>query len=295
MTQRSHALATGLFLVVLGTGILVAFFWLRGSAHGGREYMLITRRSASGLYVGAPVTEHGLAVGRVVGLRLRGYPPTVVVRIRVARKIRVGAGTKAIVVSPLFGGGATLALVPPTHGPYRPLPERAGEPPLVPLEGSASGQLMRNLATSARELKILGARLDRALGPRTLRRFSTLTKESVRTSRHLARLTAEADRELPLLVTRVNSLIGESQRLTRRLAGEARTLHRGTRRLETTLLLRTLPETSRTLRALDRAARAWSRFGAVLDRDPQILLYGRRFAAPKAARSRPHRRGGPHR
>ncbi len=293
MTQRTHALATGLFLVVLGTGVFVAFFWLRGGTRGGGVYELVSHGSAAGLYDGAPVTEHGLTVGRVVALHLRGYPPSVVVRIRVGRRVRVGVGTKAVVESSLFGGGGSLALVPPARGPYRPLTAPAGQTPRIPLAGSANALLMHNLAVSASELRLLGTRLNRLLDPRTLRRFSTLSREGVRTSRHLARLTAEADRALPLLVNRTKDLIGTTQRLARTLHAEARTLHRGTRRLETTLLLRTLPASEHSLKTLGRAARAWARFGTVLDHDPQILLYGRRFARPHP-RTHP-RRGGPHR
>jgi phospholipid/cholesterol/gamma-HCH transport system substrate-binding protein len=288
MTQRTHALTTGLFLVVLGIGVLVAFVWLQGGVRRGRVYELVGRRSASGLYDGASVTEHGIVVGRVVGLRLRGYPPSVVIRIRVDRRVPVGVGTRAIVVSSFFGGGSSLALVPPTHGPYRPLRGRRGHPPRLPLAESARGRLLHNLAVTAEELRRLGARLDRLLGPRTLQRFAVLTKESVRTSRRLARLSGEAQRTLPLLVTRVDGLIGSSRRLVRALHGETRTLRRGSRRLETTLLLRTLPEMDATLRSLDRAGRSWARFSAVLDHDPQILLYGRRFARPKTRSSRPH-------
>ncbi|MCL5798815.1 MAG: MlaD family protein [Gammaproteobacteria bacterium] len=292
MTQRTHALATGLFLAILGAGVLVAFLWLRGGIAGGRVYELVSHRgSASGLYPGAPVTERGLTVGHVVALRLRGYPPSVVVKIRLHPGVRVGVGTRAFVTTSLFGGGGSLALVPPTHGPYRPLTAPSGRPPRIPLVASARGRLLHNLSVTAAELRLLGSRLDRLLDPQTLRSVSVFTRESARTSRHLARLSAEADRALPLLVTRVNSLIVSSRALARSLRNETQSLHHGTRRLETTLLLRTLPETDASLRALARAARAWSRFGARLDHDPQILFYGRRFARPKPA-AHPQR-GGP--
>lgn len=289
MTQRSHAVATGLFLVVLGAGLLVAVFWLHGGTRSGRVYELVTRGSVSGLYVGAPVTEHGLTVGRVIALGLHGYPPEVVVHIRVRRAVRLGAGTRAVIATPLFGGGGSLDLLPPARGPFRPL---SGHPPRLPLVASSASKIMTDLAATAGHLRTLSARLDRLLGPKTLRRLAVMVREGSRTGRHLDRLSAEASRSLPLLVTHVDRLIGSSRRLTHALRAEVASLHRSTRRLEAHLLLRTVPESDRALRSLDRAARTWSRFGALLDRNPQVILYGRRFTAPKRHRRARPRPGG---
>lgn len=279
MTQRTHALATSLFLIVLGAGIIIAFYWLKGLGHTGRSYELVTQGSIDGLYVGARVTEYGLTVGHVTAIELRGYPPQVVMTIRVHRDIAVGAGTKAMINTALFGGGSTLSLLPPAHGPYRPL---IGHPPRIPLV-SPPGQLMTNLTNASARLVTLTNRLDRLLNPRTIHELMVLLRNGTRTSQHLEHLSKEASHSMPRLVRRLGRLLDTSRALTSSTQRELKTLTRRTQRIEDHLFLQTLPETDASLRGLDHASHALTRLLDLLDRDPQAWLYGRHLEATPTA------------
>ena len=49
MENRAHALIAGLFVLLLGLGILLAVWWFGGKHEPTRELVLITRNSVTGL------------------------------------------------------------------------------------------------------------------------------------------------------------------------------------------------------------------------------------------------------
>jgi phospholipid/cholesterol/gamma-HCH transport system substrate-binding protein len=71
MENRAHALAAGLFVLLLGAALVGGVLWLnRDQRVGGVPYIVTTNRPVSGLKVEAPVRYRGVDVGRVESIRL---------------------------------------------------------------------------------------------------------------------------------------------------------------------------------------------------------------------------------
>ena len=71
MENRSHALAAGLFTLILGVGLaLVAFWFSKDDGAGLVPYLVVTDGNVAGLKTEAPVRYRGVDVGRVDSIRL---------------------------------------------------------------------------------------------------------------------------------------------------------------------------------------------------------------------------------
>jgi len=72
MENRSHALAAGLFVVVLGAALAAISFWFgKGDDKTLAPYIIMTTADVSGLKSEAPVRYRGVDVGRVQSIRLK--------------------------------------------------------------------------------------------------------------------------------------------------------------------------------------------------------------------------------
>ena len=65
MENRAHALAAGLFTLVLAAALVAAALWLRGQPIALDHYVLHTRGNVSGLNAQADVRYRGVEVGKV--------------------------------------------------------------------------------------------------------------------------------------------------------------------------------------------------------------------------------------
>ena len=94
MENRAHAMAAGLFTLLLGAALVVAIVWFRGESVVTDTYVLHTRGSVSGLNVQAPVRFRGVDVGKVESIRFDEADPRVIlVVIEVRRGTSLTRGT----------------------------------------------------------------------------------------------------------------------------------------------------------------------------------------------------------
>ncbi len=127
MESRAHALAAGLFVLVLLGLLSAAAVWLTGSHFNGLPYDLITEHSVAGLSPGAMVRLRGVAVGRVQGI---GFAPEdrrlVRVRVVVDAHDPLMVGTYAMLASQGLSGNEYVELNFPrtTRRAYWSLPQR---------------------------------------------------------------------------------------------------------------------------------------------------------------------------
>ena len=68
MENRAHALAAGLFILLLTAGVLATAVWFSGEAVQSENYQLVSRYPVTGLNLQAPVRYRGVQVGKVVGI-----------------------------------------------------------------------------------------------------------------------------------------------------------------------------------------------------------------------------------
>ncbi len=70
MENKAHALAAGLFTIVLGLALVLTGLWFTQADSQPVSYVLVPTGSVTGLKAEAPVRYRGVDVGRVTGIRL---------------------------------------------------------------------------------------------------------------------------------------------------------------------------------------------------------------------------------
>ncbi|MBC7942759.1 MAG: MCE family protein, partial [Chitinophagaceae bacterium] len=96
MENKAHALAAGLFLLLLGAALAVAVVWFRGDHVQRVSYTVVARAGVPGLSVKAPVRLRGVDVGSVESIGFdSGDARLILVRIAVDSAAPLTRGTVA--------------------------------------------------------------------------------------------------------------------------------------------------------------------------------------------------------
>ncbi len=297
MENRAHALAAGVFAVLLGTALVAALWWFSDGREPMRDYMLVSNGKVTGLNVQAQVRYRGISAGKVTGIRVDPADPRyILVSIRIREELPVTRGTRA---SLGYQGVTGLAFVQlddsgedptPLQAPDGGIPRIALEPGLMDQVTDAALHAMQRFrevadrtaaffdednierftSTLAR-LESAAVGVDRTfrvapeafaavrdtLNPENMRRFSA-TLES------LERASAQAE---PAVV--------EMRELMARVSGMAERLDRAAAAASDGVLDDTLPQLNELLTELVTTSRRLGRLIEDVDSAPQILLTGR--------------------
>ena len=256
-----------------------------------REYQS-TFQDVAGLNVGDEVRYGGLRVGSVTALEIDSAPPSAIrVRFRIRRSTPVRRDTRASVTQLGLLGQPYLALEPGAGGG-----PALAEGSTIPSEATLSVQdAMRRLSTSLDRADSVFATLDRlaqanplARLDTTLARADTLVRGATVGSERLLTRLDDASRQLGLLLTRSERLVGSIDTAV----AEARPGLSGAQRdaLETLRETRSLVAELRNaleqgggvdqlVRNLSSASENFARLSARLERDPTSLLQRRSLPA----------------
>lgn len=311
MENKSHALAAGIFVVLVAAMVAALAMWLTRDSGSYHSYELSSREGVSGLQPQAAVRYKGVSVGKVTHI---GFDPqvsgNVLIRIAVedgtpitpttfavlgyqgvtglAYVLLDDAGEAQAVVAP---GASGLPRLPLRSSPFSKLADQGPEI-LVQVQKAMErinalldqdnrqvfSATMAHIGDAAASINTLTQRLDTTLVQRIDPALATLPP--------LARDTAQALQVLREAGVQVSTMAQEISQTTQRLnapngamdqaAQSAQNLARATDRLNNS----TLP---RLERASDATARAASQFGRMvtgLGDNPQALLYGPGTATP---------------
>ena len=96
MENRAYALATGLFIILLGAALGVLGFWLSGNHQPQEPYVIVSKNSVNGLTAHSTVLYRGVAVGQVDSIN---FDPSdfhkILVHVHIDASIPVTQGTYA--------------------------------------------------------------------------------------------------------------------------------------------------------------------------------------------------------
>ncbi|WP_303903099.1 MlaD family protein [Thiohalomonas denitrificans] len=297
MEPRVNYALVGLFVILLGGGIVISTLWF---AAGGiqpemRRYLAFTSESVDGLNVGAPVSYHGVSVGRVADISLDPQDPQRVrLLLEVVQGTPVKEDTRALIEYQSYVTG--LKFVNLTGGSPRS-PSLARTPddlpyPVIPTRASLTASLEELLPELMKQLNIASSHLagitERTAAllsddnlqavDRTLSNLNTVTGQLAEQSRTLGRtlshaeqFTARANQALPSLLAETRRAMDGARQAMQTIDQAASGVGETTDSLQADLA----PRAERLLGDLSSFTETLSSFTERLERSPNMLLFGR--------------------
>ena len=96
MENRAYAIAVGIFTLVLGIGMVLAYWWISGSQQARTSYIVSSQLPVTGLSPEATVKFRGVDVGKVIGISLDpSSQTTVLIDIGVGKSLKLTNGAYA--------------------------------------------------------------------------------------------------------------------------------------------------------------------------------------------------------
>lgn len=304
MENKAHALAAGIFVLLLVALLLGMGAWLTRDTGVRDTYEISTRENVTGLQEQAPVRFRGVDVGKVTSV---GFDPktvgSVLLRLEVDRDAPVTRSTYAQLSYQGVTGLAFIQLSDDGTSTVRLQPDDE-RPPRIPLRPGMLAKLEERGEVILERVEQVTTRVNQLLAEPNQQRIAAALENIARaadsTQQLASRLDATIERRLdPALAqatTTLRSVQGTADEVTRTAADFGRTAQRlnapggpvdqlaaGVDSVSTAAervsgstlprVNRAVDEASRTFRELNRTARAFTD-------NPQALIYGDGAARP---------------
>ena len=313
MENRSHALAAGIFTLLLGIAAAIAIWWLGQSDESTATYVLETRRNVTGLNVQAQVRYRGIRAGKVAAIdQDEGDPRLILVRINLDSRFKLTRGSTAQLGYQGVTGLAYVQIEDDGSSP-EPLPLKDGEPARIPLRPTLFDTLGERANDIVGQISAVSIRLGKLLDDKNLQNL-TRTLDNLATAsdglRDMPAILAAARealseqnlRSLRQILAHVEKTAGESAPLAAEMRELVKSMGVLSRRFEQIassageeLTGSTLPRANQLMQELTTNSRQLSRVLESLENDPQMLLFGRGGARPgpgEAGFAAPAKTGG---
>lgn len=296
MENRAHALAAGVFALLLVAAGLVAIWWFGGKHEDTRDYLVVTPYNVTGLNVQAQVRYRGIRVGKVEDIHLsKDEPGNILIRIRINDEVPVTKGTAAKLG---YQGVTGLAFVlledegedrTPLTAPEGTLPRIAMEQSLIQEMSDVGADAMhqaRDLLTSVNDLlgeqnqkrinntlanlEAVSANLKPATQdlPRTMAQLhKALSDDNLQRLSTALEGAAQASREVPPALAEARQLLDSLHRLSERLDQGAASSSDGSLGVLS-------PRWSELAAELGNTSRQLNRVLQQLEQSPQSLIFG---------------------
>lgn len=285
MENRAHALAAGLFAILLGAGVVFAIWWFSGQRVPMREIVLEARGDINGLGAQSRVRYRGMAVGSVRAVAIDPEDlRTLLVRIAVPADLPLTRGTTAA-LGTLGVTGLAFVQLDDRGVDRRPLAAADGEVPRIALHPGLVEALSGRALAALDQFQALGERLQGAL--------ASLESAAAGVDRGVAELPATLAALRAALsagnIARITSVLGnlergsaeavpavaELRRLIVRIDQAAARLELRAAAAGDDLVERTLPQLDVLLGELTSTSQRFGHLVEELDASPQLLLTGR--------------------
>ncbi|MBW8846402.1 MAG: MCE family protein [Burkholderiales bacterium] len=305
MENKAHAIAAGLFLLLLGLALAACVAWFQGDRTERVRYTVVSRTGVPGLNLKAPVKLRGVEVGHVETI---GFDPADARQILVGIAVDAAAPVSASTYAQLGLQGVTgLSFVGLEEADAKAPFKRAAPGALIALRptlldrlAESGPQLLAGFSETAERLNLLLSDANRAqLGEslvqvhRTAADVSRLMAALQPGARELPGLLKDADstaQRASAALRQIEALAADGRQLTQELKARAAVLDRldgaaaqvqaTSRNLELALVGDTPQRTRPVLADLSAASRSVERAANDLGEQPQSLLFGRGAQPP---------------
>lgn len=302
MENRSFALLTGLFTLLLGAALAATFIWFRGDNRDYDEYLVSSHLPVNGLYPQAAVRFRGVEIGKVERVYLDPQNPrNVLIRVSVDHSIKITKGTFAQLGYQGVTGIAHVLLDDEGKDPD-PLPRPPEGLPTIIVRGNVFDDLVENSKLLLQQASTLLDRLNVIVGDNNQTRLENILTNFENASEQLE----PALRSIPEVAKRAEKLLGEDNQQSlrrsldnleqatnafvpvaedsRAVLANMKTLSEKLDRISTELSAEvtenTLPKINDLVDQLDRDSRDFRRLVLQIEREPQSLVFGRRPVPP---------------
>ncbi len=301
MENRAHALAAGLFALLLGAAAALAIWWFGGKNEVMQEYYVVTRQNVTGLSLQGQVRYRGIRVGKVQAIDLDPDDANnILVRISINKSVPVTRGTTAKLgyqgitgiahvlleqesddqtplpgaapVASWFGISAALPRIDMRPSLFQELSETGGATlrqarDLLAnanevLEGPGLSNIAANLEATTASTRAIARQVEQLLTPANVRSLQSTIQHAGQAAGEAAPLLSE----LRQLTARLRSV---SDRLDQMVADPA---GQGVNAL--------LPRLNDLGNDLTANSQQLGRVLQMLEDSPQSLLFGRRPSSP---------------
>ncbi len=302
MENRAHALAAGIFALVLGTALVAALWWFSDGREATRDYLLVSNGNVTGLNVQAQVRYRGISAGKVIDIRVDPADPRhILVTIRIREELPVTRGTRA---SLGYQGVTGLAYVQLEDTGEDPQPLRAedGKLPRIALQAGLLDQVTDAALLAVKRFSEVAERTAAFFDEKNIERFSqTLSRlesaavgvdrtfkvapdafAAVRDTfnpQNMRRLAATLE-NLERASAESGPAMTELRGLMARVSGMAERLDRAAVAASDGVLDDTLPQLNELLAELVSTSRRMGRLIDELEAAPQMLVVGRGARQP---------------
>jgi phospholipid/cholesterol/gamma-HCH transport system substrate-binding protein len=193
MENKAHALAAGIFVLLVTALVVGLAAWLSRDISGGRLYEIVSNSAVTGLKPQAAVRFRGVSVGKVQSIGFNNE-----VRGQVLVRINVDEGTP--ITTSTF---ATLGFQGVTGLSYVELDDRGsasalladvdGRPPRIPLRASLLSRVSDQGAELLTEAEQTAKRFNQLLSPENQKIFFASVEQIGQTAQGLTKLSESLD------------------------------------------------------------------------------------------------------
>ena len=216
MENRAHALAAGLFVIILSTALAVAIMWFGGDTMMRAKYMLVSEVPVSGLNSQATVRYRGVTVGKVESIKLdKKDPHKILIQIAVDKNVPL---TRNAFAQLGYQGLTGLAYVQlnDEDGEAEQLETDSDEPAQIPLRPS----LFDSITSSGQHLlgtaNVLIERMNLLLEDENRTRFTHILENTEKATGRLSKVLSQLEpglKTIPGLAAEASSVMKNADRL----------------------------------------------------------------------------------
>lgn len=285
MENRAHALIAGLFVIILGTAILIVSKWFKGESIDYDHYQVVSQESVTGLSLQASVYYRGVNIGKVN--RIYFDPKNmqqILIDIAIDGSIHLPSNVYAQLGYQGITGLAYVQLKNEAEISSSILPEDARIPMRQSLLDEVAGY-GQNILNNVNELVI---KMHQLLNEENQQQITSILQNIERTTRNFDGIAGslqpilnsltDLTNESSVLVKHLDGLLGEinqSMRSVNQQGGIIDSLSTSAKEMATTI-----PELRKVSNSLIRNSQNLDRVLQQLDENPQMLIFGRPSSLP---------------
>ncbi|PKM11314.1 MAG: mammalian cell entry protein [Gammaproteobacteria bacterium HGW-Gammaproteobacteria-3] len=293
MGRNTHALATGLFLLVLITALTITVYWLGNFQRERDLYVISTRASVTGLNPESTVFYRGIAVGKVLKVYFDPEEPlTILIPIEVDKGLKLTRGVYATLRLKGVTGLTQIDLQESWNDAER-LPVGDHADSRIPLLPSMTDRLMDTGLDILAKAEVLMTKIDGLLslenqqeGIAILRNLNVVSKKLI----DLEDQTGKVLAGLPGLTANAQNSLRRFDELTlelKKVAHNVKELTDNTADLAASgaqtgdvLVTTTLPQVNTMLTDLQKTIQQVKRVAEMMENNPQAFILGPEPAEP---------------